>query len=35
MGQLRAALAGRKLDLTEPNPGTWQIRAAAAAGGKS
>ncbi|TFW13581.1 type II secretion system protein GspL [Duganella callida] len=35
MSQLRAALAGRKLDLTEPNPGAWQIRAAAAAGGKS
>ncbi len=32
--QLRAALAGRKLEMQEPTPGTWKIQPASA-GGKS
>lgn len=38
MAQLRSALAARKLDLSEANPGTWQIRPAtgtSTGGGKS
>ena len=34
VGQIKAALAVRKLDLSEPTPGAWQIRLAPA-GGKS
>jgi len=35
MAQLRSALEGRKLELSETTPGTWQIRPAAGAGKKS
>ena len=34
MAQIRAALQARKLELTEANPGTWQIRVASAGAGK-
>nr|WP_308937118.1 type II secretion system protein GspL [Duganella sp. BJB1802] len=33
LAQLRSALAARKLDLSETNPGAWQIRPASGAGG--
>ncbi|MYM21441.1 general secretion pathway protein GspL [Duganella sp. FT135W] len=35
VAQLRSALAGRKLDMQEPNPGSWKIVPAPVAGGKS
>jgi general secretion pathway protein L len=35
MAQLRSALEGRKLELSETSPGAWQIRPAAAGGKKS
>jgi general secretion pathway protein L len=35
LGQLRAALTARQLDLVESSAGSWQIRAGGAAGGKS
>ena len=34
MAQIRAALQARKLELTEANPGTWQIRVASAGAAK-
>ncbi|USX27302.1 type II secretion system protein GspL [Oxalobacteraceae bacterium OTU3CINTB1] len=34
MTQIRAALQARKLELTEANPGTWQIRVASTGGAK-
>ncbi|MYN19257.1 general secretion pathway protein GspL [Rugamonas sp. FT107W] len=33
LAQLRSALAARKLDLSETNPGAWQIRPSSGAGG--
>jgi general secretion pathway protein L len=35
MAQIRSALAARRLDLIEPNPGSWQIRPLSGAGKKS
>ena len=32
MTQIRSALQARKLELTEANPGTWQIRVASTGG---